>query len=284
MNLKQLEHFVAIVEEGQITAAARRLHISQPPLSYELAQLERELDVELVRRSPKGCTPTDAGRLLYARAVTILAQATAAEREVSSVGKGLTGTLCVSVAASAMGLAPASRLAALAAFPDVRISLMEGSTPQVIEAVQQGIAEVGVVRTPFTSQGLRCRYAPSEPYVAVMPPALEAGSELAVSPTELADVPLVFDRRTASRLAATGIEMEPSCLTEDPRTTCAVAASGIAVGLVPRSLLAVCDTGDAFIKTVAEKALETRAAVIWAPDRALSPLAKRAVDLLGDLS
>ena len=58
MNLKQLEYFVAIAEEGQITAAARRLHISQPPLSYELRELERELGTQLVRRGPRGVTLT----------------------------------------------------------------------------------------------------------------------------------------------------------------------------------------------------------------------------------
>ena len=80
MNLKQLEYFVAIAEEGQITAAARRLHISQPPLSYELAQLERELGTQLVRRGPRGVTLTEAGRLLYDRARRILAMATATAR------------------------------------------------------------------------------------------------------------------------------------------------------------------------------------------------------------
>ena len=72
MNLKQLRYFVAIAEERQITAAARRLNISQPPLSYELAQLERELGVRLVDRGPRGVTLTDAGRLLYGREQQIL--------------------------------------------------------------------------------------------------------------------------------------------------------------------------------------------------------------------
>ena len=55
------------------------------------------------------------------------------------------------------------------------------------------------------------------------------------------------------------------------------------MGLVPRSLLTVCDTGPCYIKTVTEKDLESRAAVIWKADRALSPLAERAVALLGEL-
>ena len=279
LNLKQLEYFVAIAEEGQITAAARRLHISQPPLSYELAQLERELDTQLVRRGPRGVTLTEAGRLLYERAGRILAMATATAREVSSVGKGLTGTLCIAVCGSVAGLAPSARLAELTArFPEVAIEVREGDVPSVIELVGSGIAEVGVIRTPFSTQGLRVRYAPAEPLVAVMPPLLERGDELTVSLSELDGTPIVCDRRTATKLPRV-----PFCVTEDERTTCSCAAAGLGVGLVPRSLLATCDTGDCFIKTVTEKDLESRAAVIWKADRALSPLAERAVALLGEL-
>ena len=279
MNLKQLEYFVAIAEEGQITAAARRLHISQPPLSYELAQLERELGTQLVRRGPRGVTLTEAGRLLHERAARILAMANATAREVSSVGRGLTGTLRLAVCDSAAGLAPGARLAELAErAPEVAVEVRCGSVPEVLELVTGGIAEVGVVRTPFSSQGLRCRYAPAEPLVAVMPHAMERGAELEVGLSELAGVPLACDRRTAALLAE-----RPFCQTDDSRATCACAAAGLGVGLVPRSLLAVCDTGDCFIKTVTDKDLETRAAVIWKADRALSPLAERAVALLGEL-
>ena len=279
MNLKQLEYFVAIAEEGQITAAARRLHISQPPLSYELAQLERELGTQLVRRGPRGVTLTEAGRLLYERAGHILAMATATAREVSSVGKGLTGTLCIAVCGSVAGLAPSARLAELSErHPDVSLEVREGDVSAVVELVSSGIAEIGVVRTPFSTQGLRVRYAPAEPLVAVMPPAMERGSELTVTLAELEGAPLACDRRTASVLDAT-----PFCLTEDERTTCACAAAGLGIGLVPQSLLTVCDTGECFIKTVTEKDLESRAAVIWKAGRALSPLAERAVALLGEL-
>ncbi len=279
LNLKQLEYFVAIAEEGQITAAARRLHISQPPLSYELAQLEQELGTQLVRRGPRGVTPTEAGRLLYERARRILAMTTATAREVSSVGKGLTGTLCLAVCDAAASLAPGGRLAELARrSPDVALELREGSVPEVLDLVASGIAEVGVVRTPFPTQGLRARYAPAEPLVAVMPPELERGEELSVSLEQLRDVPLACSRRVAAAL-----DRAPSCLTEDERSTCSCAAAGLGVGLVPRSLLTVCDTGPCYIKTVTEKDLESRAAVIWKADRALSPLAERAVALLGEL-
>ena len=279
MNLKQLEYFVAIAEEGQITAAARRLHISQPPLSYELRELERELDAQLVRRGPRGVTLTEAGRILYERARRILAMATATAREVSSVGKGLTGTLCLAICDSAAGLAPGERLAELSSLaPDVSLEVRTGSVSEVLELVNSGIAEIGVVRTPFSSQGLRVRYAPAEPLVAIMPPSLERGEELEVTLAQLEGVPLVCDRRVAAAL-----DRAPFCLTEDARATCSCAASGLGVGLAPRSLLTVCDTGPCYIKTLVEKDLESRAAVIWKAERPLSPLAERAVALLGEL-
>lgn len=289
MNLKQLEYFVAIAEERQVTAAARRLHISQPPLSHELAQLEAELGVQLVRREPRGVSLTPAGRVLYERATTVLALVSAATREVAGAADSMTGTLCLAVASGASGLVPTRRLGELAAhYPDVSIELRGGTTPQVIDLVERGLAEVGVVRTPFKSEGLRCRFAPVEPLVAIMPAAWEAGEELSVAPAQLAGLPIVCDARLASpveaALAAAGATAQVGCTTDDERTTCAWAAAGMGVGLVPRSMLRVCDTGDCAIKTVSCKELDSRAAVVWKPGRSLSPLAERAIALLGELS
>lgn len=64
MNLKQLQYFLAVAEEGQMTAAAKRLHVAQPPLSYQIKQLELELGVTLFNRLPQGVTVTEAGKLL----------------------------------------------------------------------------------------------------------------------------------------------------------------------------------------------------------------------------
>ena len=80
MNIKQLEYFIAIAEEHQITAAAKRLHISQPPLSYELAKLEKELGCQLAVRGPRSVSLTEAGKVLYERALRIVALTQATER------------------------------------------------------------------------------------------------------------------------------------------------------------------------------------------------------------
>lgn len=64
MNLKQLRYFLTVAQEKQITAAAKRLYIAQPPLSYQLKQLEKELEVKLFIRTAHGIELTDAGREL----------------------------------------------------------------------------------------------------------------------------------------------------------------------------------------------------------------------------
>ena len=287
MNLKQLEYFVAIAEERQITAAARRLNISQPPLSYELRQLESELGVTLVVRGPRQARLTEAGRLLYQRATKILAMTAAARREVESVGSGMTGALSLGVCPDCAGLVPAARLRELRdRFPEVSVEVSEGSTSEVLELLEGGIVDVGVVRTPFKSEGLR--FAAAEPLAAVMPTDLEVGSDLSCTLEDLAAVPLTLARRqepaVSSAFAEKGLSPQVACVMEDVRTCVLWAREGMAVALAPRSLIRVTDTGDQFIKVVDCRGLDSRPAVVWRADRLLSPLAERAVALLGELS
>ncbi len=82
MNLKQLQYFLAVAEEGQMTAAAKRLHVAQPPLSYQIKQLELELGVTLFNRLPQGVTVTEAGKLLVGYAQQLTQLSATAENKV----------------------------------------------------------------------------------------------------------------------------------------------------------------------------------------------------------
>ena len=72
MNLKQMEYFVAIVNEGNISTAAKSLHISQPPLSAQMKLLEDELGVVLFERGSRSIFLTEAGKIFYEKALHIL--------------------------------------------------------------------------------------------------------------------------------------------------------------------------------------------------------------------
>lgn len=284
MNLKQLQYFVAIAEEHQITAAARRLHITQPPLSYEMKSLEEELGATLFVRKPRGVDLTDAGRVLYERATTILGLVSSTEHEVASVSGGQEGTLSLGIISSSGGQVPNEAMRSFAAdYPKVCFELHEGNTYQVLEMLRRQIVEVGVVRTPFPDDGLNCKYGTSEPMVALMGPEFAVGSSPdVVSLAELSGHPLIvyrrFERIIRNLFETEGLDPQIACINDDARTTCIWAARGFGIGLVPRSFLELMNLGDVQVKRVDEESLVTRMALVWRKEHPLSALASRFVE------
>jgi DNA-binding transcriptional LysR family regulator len=89
----QLEYFVTVAEEGQMTRAARRLHIAQPALSQSMAQLENELGIELLQRHARGVSLTAAGEIFLAKARVALAANVDAAATAQSLARAATGSL-----------------------------------------------------------------------------------------------------------------------------------------------------------------------------------------------
>ena len=88
MTLKQLRYFLVVAEEKQITAAAKRLYIAQPPLSYQLKQLEKELGAQLFKRTAHGIELTDVGQIFQSYANEIISLAQNAENQVHKTISG----------------------------------------------------------------------------------------------------------------------------------------------------------------------------------------------------
>ena len=134
MDLKQLKYFLTVVDERQITAAARKLHMAQPPLSQQMKLLESELGTELVKRGPHHIELTDAGRLLTRRAQQLLALADSTSREIADLCQGLRGTLAIGTISSSGSILWHPGLQRFQQqYRDVHFEIYDANTYQLIE-------------------------------------------------------------------------------------------------------------------------------------------------------
>ncbi len=237
MDLRALRYFVVTAEELNITRAAERLNMSQPPLSNQIKSLETELDTQLFIRGKRRLKLTEAGSMLYRRAVQMLELAEQTQHEIASLN-GLAGTLHISVVD---GRAPylLSRWIAgfRGEFPDVTFRLWNGSGDEVLERLNRGLAEVAVVAAPYDSENLQGFSVSREPWVAMLPKSHPlAQTEGDFLPLRaLVGVPLIVPSRS-SRVAAIRswfdeIGAEPSIVCEMSNYLDAVALVEQAVGV-----------------------------------------------------
>lgn len=284
MNLKQLEYFTAVAQAGSISAAARSLHISQPPLSTQLHLLEEELGTALFERGARSIRLTDAGRTLYTRALSILDLADTAVREVQDIGSGLAGTLSVGTISSCGTALLQTRLPAFCRLcPDVRFEIHEGNTFELIEKLGRGIIELAIVRTPFQTDGLDCLYLREEPMAAAGHPSYFAAMpDGPLSLSDLADTPLIYYRRFDPLFSAAftreGISPAIFCKNDDARTSLLWADAGLGVALVPLSIVSVIHPDSTAVRVLGDPSLITRIAVIRRRDRYHSAAAGRFFD------
>src|ERR671910_170590 len=196
MELRQLRYFVAVAEESHFGRAAQRLHMSQPPLSMQIKGLEVELGVELLNRSTRRVTLTDAGRTFLERARAILSAVEEAKGAARSAEQGMQGRLEVGFISSAsLSLLPPSIRLFRERFGGVELELKELTSAQQIDALYEGGIRVGLVRLPLRAPGIRFEPVLEERLVIALPSGHALGGPDRVSLETIADLPLIFFTR-----------------------------------------------------------------------------------------
>ena len=145
MDLRQLRSFLTVAEEGRFSSAARRLHIAAPSLSQQIRALERDLRVTLFARTPRGVQLTPAGRVLEERARVILAEVDRAREDVRSAVPTALEQVTLRVCTMAERVLRGPLRAVGLGVPGVEVSMTSSPGDDVVEAVRQARADVGVV-------------------------------------------------------------------------------------------------------------------------------------------
>ncbi len=148
MDLRHLRYFIAVAEEGHITRAAERLGMQQPPLSQQIKAMERELDVQLFVRKPRGVELTEAGRALLEDARAMLAHLDRALETARRTARGEQGRICVGMTPTAPfhPLVPRAVRAFRDSFPLVSVSLEEALSDGLLDSLRSERMDVAFIR------------------------------------------------------------------------------------------------------------------------------------------
>ncbi|MEV6578164.1 LysR substrate-binding domain-containing protein [Streptomyces sp. NPDC051582] len=307
MELRQLQYFVAVLEEGSFTRAAARLHMAQPGISAQIRRLERELGQPLLDRSGRSVTPTEVGEALLPYARAALAAVEGARQVADEFSGLLRGRVTIGVVSGA-AVHEFDLAAALAAFheqhPHIEVTLTEFSSERMLAALQDGALDIalagladeepppGVRLQVLIDEPLVAAVAPDDPLVRLAAEAAEAAEAGGTGGTGLR-LEALRDRPVISLPHGTGTRgvLERACVragfrprvvfeAADPQFLAQLAARGLGVAAVPRLPEHVASALGLRVLSFAEPQPRARIALAW---RAAGPAGPAAGALLDRL-
>jgi DNA-binding transcriptional LysR family regulator len=267
MELRHLRYFVAVAEELHFRRAAERLHISQPPLSHQIRQLEEELDVQLLERSRRRVELTAAGEAFYARAREILDAVDDAGRQARRVQRGEVGRLSVGFVGSAVYSVLPEILQAFRVQRDgVDLRLRELTTAAALDQLESGRIDVGFVRPQSPPRpGIAVETILREEIVVALPESHRLAGRDRLALGELAGEPLVLLTRTGSpgvrdvleaATARFGGEEQLVQEAAEVQTVIGLVAGGVGFSLVPDSVRSLTRRGVVYREIVDAPSIE----------------------------
>ena len=245
-TLRQLATFLAAVDAGTVSGAARRFNLTQPAASQQLRQLERSLGVRLLERAGGRLVPTAAGaaiaapaRRAQAAAADVIAAATAHRTgEAGQVRLGTGATACIY-------LLPALLATLRRRMPGLAITIATGNTPEILRRLEAGDLDIGLVTlTAQSSRALASTRLLSDPLIAVLPATL-ARDAPSLRASQLAQLPLVLYESGGNTRAVldgwfrrAGVSPRPMMELGSVEAIKAVIAGGLGASVLPRLALA----------------------------------------------
>lgn len=197
MDIRVLKYFLAVAREQSFSTAAERLFLSQPTLSRQLKELEDELGKTLLVRSNKGVTLTEEGMILRKRAEEIVELMDKTEQEVRQSSDSVSGTVYIGAGETyAIKLIADTAHHLKADYPDIHYSFFSGDGTDVLEKLDRGLIDFGIIFQPFDSTKYEAMVIPLKDRFGVL---MRRDAPLAdrdfITFDDLAGLPLIVPRQ-----------------------------------------------------------------------------------------
>lgn len=275
MEIKQLKYFYEIANTGSINETAKRLNMSQPPLTYQIHQLEEELHVKLFERSQKGVSLTEAGKLLYERCQNILHYVDSTQQEVSKFGKQ--ETLRIGITHTTLPILIPYFRKFTKLHSDIHYEIQDAITYTLLNYCLDGIVDVAIVRSPVRLDGMNHIKIQSDTMIAVS----NKKEKNIITLQDLSDKPLMIYRRYEELIlnAFEKKDIQPNifCLCDDARDQLLWAKEGLCTAIFPYSMKAYCK--DLHIQEIEDENLNTDIYLIWPKGKKVSSLTQDFIHL-----
>ena len=245
MDIKSLQYFLEVAREENITRAAQKLCIAQPPLSRQLQKLEEELGVQLLIRGKRRVQLTEEGVFLKQQAEAIIALMVRTKYQLGMVKSSTYGTVSIAVTESCGAGVMCSLIRKFhEIYPGIHFQILAGSGDEVNQRLEQNLADIGIMREPFDMETYDREFLKSEPWLAVMgketPLARETGKTVPLS--RLGGEDLIIPARLPiqeeinSWFNDAAQERNIFCVYNSPAAIIPLVESGAAVAICPESV------------------------------------------------
>ena len=281
MDIKQLYYFCTIVAEGQITKAAAKLHMAQPPLSQQLKQLENELGVILFERKGRKLLLTDSGKALYENSQKLLSDLEDIKMKVKEINEGIRGKLSIGVSKTCFSYLPERIQFFRAEYPEVLFHIIEGDTAQICDLLIDRSIEVAITRFPIDHENFAVKTFKNEPYVLIIPKTWRhlLPDEYKITLKDVQQLPLML----LHRIHGTGQyeiitkafkdqQLNPHIILECPDVSILflLANSEIGATIVPQGAIKNISHDNLHVVEITDANIHSESGIVWLKDRHLS--------------
>jgi DNA-binding transcriptional LysR family regulator len=288
MDPRKLRYFLAVAEELHFGRAARRLNISQPPLSMQIRALEDELEALLFTRDRRNVALTEAGRVLLVEARNVLVQIDHARNAVQRAARGEVGSLAIGfITPVEYNVLPALLEEFRRSYPGISLSLREVMTDQQLAELESGTLDVGLLTAPVDRPTLWCHRVWRERMIVAIPAAHAlARSTAPISVRRLASEQFVmFPRSIAPALfddviqfcRRGGFSLTITQEVAQSQTIISLVSAGLGLAIVPESMRGLRRAGVTY-RSFREESPSMETVVAYKKDR-ISPLVENFVNL-----